>query len=110
MEQSFAENPAPELATISKLLRVFILQLSTQANVTPEIFEMVTPLMKSVTDFAKLELAGKQTAMDERKIVLMEKKAAAFDRAQQTLEQAKNSKGGITKETLHKIEQELKLL
>ena len=110
VESAFAKNPAPGLETITKLLRVFILQLSTQAEAQPELFDLVNPLMKSVMDFAKLELASKQTAMDERRLQLLEQKAAAFDRAQQTLEQAKQSKGGITPETLKRIESELKLL
>jgi transcriptional regulator with XRE-family HTH domain len=110
VEAEFAKNPAPGLETITKMLRVFILQLSTQANVQPELFELVNPLMKSVMDFAKLELAGKQTAMDERRLQLLEKKADAYDRAQAALTAAKSSKGGITKETLARIESELKLL
>lgn len=42
---------------------------------------------------------------DERKLILMEKKAAAYDQ----VKEAVNS-GGITPETLSKIERELKLL
>ena len=43
---------------------------------------------------------------DERKLLLLEKKAAAFDQ----LKAASKSKGGITPETLTQIERELKLL
>lgn len=56
------------------------------------------------------DLNVKKVALDERKLVMLEKKAEAYDRAQAALESAKNSKGGITKETLKKIEAELKLL
>lgn len=56
------------------------------------------------------DLNVKKISLDERKLVLLEKKAAAYDRAQAALTEAKNSKGGITKETLKKIEQELNLL
>jgi len=45
-----------------------------------------------------------------RKLALLEKKAAAYDRAQAALAEAKQSKGGITPETMSKIEAELKLL
>lgn len=58
----------------------------------------------------KLKLREQKLSQDERKIILMEKKAEAYDRAQATLTAAKSSKGGITKETLAKIESELKLL
>lgn len=56
------------------------------------------------------DLNVKKVNLDERRIALLEKKAAAYDRAQATLEEAKKSKGGISKETLTKIEQELRLL
>jgi len=52
----------------------------------------------------------KRDSMEARRIVLLEKKADAFDRAQAALTEAKNSKGGITPETLKKIETELRLL
>lgn len=110
VEKSFGENPPPETETLIKLLRVFILQLSTQANQQPELFELVNPLLKTVADFSKLEIARQQAAMDERKLQLLEKKAAAYDRAQAALESAKSSKGGVTAETMQKIEAELRLL
>jgi hypothetical protein len=56
------------------------------------------------------DLRVKQVSLDERKVELLEKKAAAYDRAQAALEQAKSSKGGLTEETLRKIETELRLV
>jgi hypothetical protein len=56
------------------------------------------------------DLNVKKISLDERKLVILEKKAAAFDRAQELLTAAKTSKGGITKETIQKIEAELNLL
>ncbi|MDB6109775.1 MAG: hypothetical protein JWR69_1525 [Pedosphaera sp.] len=55
VERQFGENPAPELETLVKLHRVLILKLSTQANVAPEMVELVTDLMKPVMEFAKLQ-------------------------------------------------------
>jgi len=51
----------------------------------------------------------KKISIEHRKLVLLEKKAAAYDRAQEVLSHAKAS-GGITPETMRKIESELKLL
>ena len=56
------------------------------------------------------ELAAKRVVVDQGKLSLMQKKSEAYDRAQAALAEAKNAKGGITKETLHRIEQELNLL
>lgn len=58
----------------------------------------------------KLNLQRAAMELDQRRVVLLEKKAAAYDRAQELLTKAKSSKGGITKETLQQIESELKLL
>jgi hypothetical protein len=58
----------------------------------------------------KQDLSAKKVSLDSRKMVLLEKKAAAYDRAQAALADAKKTKGGITPETLTRIEQELKLL
>lgn len=58
----------------------------------------------------KQDLNAQKVSIDKRKLALLEKKAEAYDRAQAALTEAKNSKGGLTKETLEKIESELRLL
>jgi len=58
----------------------------------------------------KLGMKVSREISGSRHLSLAEKKAAAYDRAQAALTAAKTSKGGITKETLAKIESELKLL
>lgn len=110
VEKQFGKNPAPELETLIKLQRVLILNLSTQANADPELMKLVATSFSAVLDSERLRLKQSQIDLDQRKVVLMEKKAAAYDRAQAALSEAKNSKGGITKETLKRIESELKLL
>ena len=67
-------------------------------------------MTRAKLEAAKLKLREEKLKQDERKIVLMEKKSAAYDRAQAALTEAKNSKGGLTPETLARIEQELRLL
>ena len=58
----------------------------------------------------KQDLNSKKMGFEGRRIALLEKKAEAYDRAQEILTKAKTSKGGITAETLQQIESELKLL
>ena len=110
VEKQFGSNPAPELETLIKLQRVLILNLSTQANADPELMKLVAMSFASVMDAEQLKLKRSQLDLNSRKVSLMEKKAAAYDRAQDALNKAKTSKGGITPETLLKIEQQLKLL
>lgn len=56
------------------------------------------------------DLTSQKVSIDREKLVLMKRKADAYDRAQAALNEAKNSKGGITPDTLKKIETELRLL
>lgn len=69
---------------------------------------MVNP--KEVKAIFSLVLKARDQTLAERRIALLEKKAAAFDRAQAALTEAKASKGGVTPETLERIERELNLL
>lgn len=52
------------------------------------------------------DLDERRLNLDARKLALLEKKAAAFDK----LKEASTSKGGLTQETIAKIERELNLL
>lgn len=114
VEKQFAKNPAPDVEVLIKLLRVQILQLATKSVENPDFLDVTNMLTKTVVDFlsgqTKAKLEQQKLAQSERKLVLLEKKAAAYDRAQAALTEAKNSKGGITPETLKRIETELRLL
>jgi hypothetical protein len=65
---------------------------------------------KGKQEEVKIALRKEKLKQEDRRIVLLEKKADAYDRAQAALTEAKHSKGGITKETLNRIERELNLL
>jgi hypothetical protein len=110
VEKSFGKNPPPELETLIKLQRVLILNLSTQANADPELMKLVASSFGAVMESERLRIKRGELDLNTRKVKLMEKKAEAYDRAQAALTQAKNSKGGITQETLNRIERELNLL
>lgn len=82
VEAAFAEAPAPEFDTLIKLHRVLILKLSTQGNADPELLELVNRMMKPVVQFARLQQLEQQNKIEERKLVLLEKKAAMADQAE----------------------------
>jgi hypothetical protein len=107
VEAAFGRNPAPELDTIIKLHRVLILKLSTQANVDPQMLELVGRLTKPVLDYAKLgeKRAERELAEQKYRDQVAERKRVI----EAELGKAKGS-GGVTAETLEKIEAELKLL
>ena len=114
VEKTFADNPAPQMETIIKLHRVLIMQLSTQSQSNPALLQLADQLTRTALEFAsgqtKAELEKQKIALANRRVKLLEQKAAAYDRAQRALESAKSSKGGITPATLAEIERELKLL
>lgn len=102
------------------LLGQIALQLSVNGTADPAQLAMAHKLtqltleaegMRSRAALEEKKLVEKREdrALDERRVSLLEKKAAAYDRAEAALSEAKNS-GGITPETLTKIERELKLL
>lgn len=90
VEQQFRKNPAPQLDTIIKLHRVMIMQLATQSVDNPELIEVTNSLTKTVMDFVsgqtKADLEKQKLAQGERKLVLLEKKAAAFDQAKDVIQ------------------------
>lgn len=114
VEERFKDNPAPELETVIKIYRVLILQLSTSGQTDPELLKLANRLTQTIMDFisgqTKARLEEQKLAIADRRTKLLEKKADAYDRAQAALTEAKNSKGGITPETLTRIERELNLL
>jgi hypothetical protein len=85
VEKQFSKNPAPELETLIKLQRVLILNLSTQANADPDLMKLVAMSFGSVMEAERLRLKRGEQALNSRKVVLLEKKAAAFDAAQKVI-------------------------
>ena len=67
VEKEFGRNPSAELETLIKVHRVLILKLATQANVQPELLELVTEMMKPVLEFAKLQEKKADRELDRDK-------------------------------------------
>lgn len=107
VEAAFADNPPAEIEAILRLLRVLIAELTVQGRKDPKKLELVASLLKPVLErerhIAKL-----------REIELAESKyrdhVAAQKAALEREVSAAKVAGGITPETLEKIERELKLL
>lgn len=104
---AFGEHPAPELETIIKLHRVLAMQFATKANVDPKMMEQAERATKMALEFAKLEekRAERELATQKYRDQVAERKRVI----EAELGKAKTS-GGITPETLSKIEAELQLL
>ena len=107
VEKEFGQNPPPELETIIKLHRVIILQLSAQMDARPEATRLAMALMKPVMDWARLQEQRRERELSEQKY--RDQMAAQKAVIERELKAAR-AEGGISPETLEKIERELKLL
>lgn len=107
VEAAFGRSPAPELETIIKLHRVLALQFATRASADPGMVELAERASKMALEFAKLEekRADRELAEQKYRDQVAEKRAVI----EREIGQAK-ARGGVTAETLAKIEAELKLL
>jgi hypothetical protein len=106
VEQAFGKNPAPELETIIKLHRVLALQLATTAAADPAMIELAERATKMAMEFAKIQDRRRELELSEQKYrdQVAERKAA-IERELNTA----RSQGGLSTETIEKIERELKL-
>lgn len=107
--KQFSENPPPELENILALLRVVIMQQAVEGKPDDELVKLATTALKPILEAEKQKLARAALELDQAKFDLLKKKADAFDRAQAAMSEAK-TKGGLTPETLQRIEAELRLL
>jgi len=107
LETEFGLNPPPELETLIKLHRVMVLQLSSQEEAKRASIGLVTALMRPVMEWARLQERRKERELAEEKY--RAQVAAQKAAIQRELEAAK-ADGGLSPETLDKIERELRLM
>lgn len=114
LDQAYRENPAPTLDRLITITKTLVMSLQVKGAADPSLLNLANSMQQSVLAYTmgqtKAEIDRQKLAIQDRRTKLLEKKADAYDRAQAALSEAKNSKGGITPETLEKIERELKLL
>lgn len=83
VKAAFAKNPAPHLEELIGLHRMLSFQLATQAVDNPELVKVADQLTRTVMEYVsaqtKAEIEKAKISQGERKLVLLEKKAAAFD-------------------------------
>lgn len=107
IESEFSKNPAPEVKTLISLLQVVILHLSTTGKDDPKTLVMIEKMLKPVLKFYDMTDKHSMVSLAEQKYrdQVAEKKAAI----ERELNQSRST-GGISAETLEKIQKELKLL
>jgi hypothetical protein len=85
IDQAFSKNPAPALESIIKLLKVLIMQLATAGHADKESLKLADQLTRTTLDFTsgktKADLENRKLELQERRVSLLENKAAAYDQA-----------------------------
>lgn len=108
---AYAKNPAPEIQQLIEVSKTLIMSLQVQGAANPEWLKLANAMQQTVLNYLSGETRAK---LEARKIELSESKyrdqvAERKRSMQETLDKAKTT-GGISEETLEKIERELKLL
>jgi hypothetical protein len=67
VEKMLAKNPAPETETLIKLVRVLILKFSTEANMTPEMSELVFNMLKPVIKWHEVQGKAEERSFNREK-------------------------------------------
>ena len=95
LEKSLGDNPPPELQTLIKLIRTLVAQLAVNGTADPDALKLVSQLTTLVLQHdsarANYTLKEKELEIKERRIVLLEQKAAQADAAKSTLNDAQLS-------------------
>jgi hypothetical protein len=107
IEESFRDNPDPHIEALLRNFRLIIAELTVQGDMSPEKLKLIPVLMGPVMDYAKLTEKRREIELAESKY--RDHVAAQKAALERELGAAKVA-GGLTPETLEKIERELKLL
>jgi hypothetical protein len=107
IDEAFKDNPDPHIEALLRNFRLIIADLTVAGVVDPEKFKLIPMLMGPVMDYAKLTEKRREIELAESKY--RDHVAAQKAALERELGAAKVA-GGLTPETLEKIERELKLL
>lgn len=88
LDKAFARNPAPEIARLNQVVKTLVMSLQVQGTANPELLELATQLYRTVLEFAKLEAKQRDQSLAERRVELLEKKAAQSDATEKVLSDA----------------------
>lgn len=90
LDAAFTANPAPDIEQLIRVTKTLISSLQVQGQANPDLLTLANAMQKTVLDYAsgktRAELEERKLGIQERRVVLLEQKAAAFDQAKGVLE------------------------
>lgn len=84
--KAFDRAPAPEVEALIRLHRFIVHQLAVNGMAEPKLLATASAMMRPVMEWARLEDRAKDRALDERRVALLEKKAAQADETKAVVE------------------------
>jgi DNA-binding phage protein len=110
LDAAFKENPSPAVERLIEITKTLVMSLQVKGAADPDLLKLANSMQQTVLNY----MSGvTKAALEERKLTLSESKYR--DQVQERVRKmeaeiaAAKSSGGITTETLEKIERELKL-
>ncbi|MGA3268878.1 MAG: hypothetical protein ABSE16_18915 [Verrucomicrobiota bacterium] len=89
VEKAFAKNPAPKFETLIKLHRVLTFQLTKHGQADPDLLSLANKftrtMLAALSTQTKARLGGQNLALQERRVKLLEKKAAQAEATEKVL-------------------------
>lgn len=111
LDSAFATNPEPDVERLIQVSKTLIMSLQVQGVANPKMLALANAMQQTVLSYLS---AKTKAALEARKLELSESKYRDLVAEKKRVMQAEINKakktGGLTTETLHKIETELNLL
>lgn len=111
LDSAFSANPAPQMEQLIQISKTLVMSLQVKGATDPDLLKLADSMLQTVLTY----MSGQTKAeLERRKLELSESKyrdqvAERDRRIQAEIDKAKAAPGGLTTETLEKIERELKL-
>lgn len=82
VRRAFGKQPPPQIEELLAIHRQLIFDLSVTETVQPKMLELAERLTRTVVTYAKLEDSRQRTALDQRRVVILEARAALADQTE----------------------------
>lgn len=111
LDAAFASNPEPDVERLIQVSKTLIMSLQVQGVANPKMLALANAMQQTVLSYLS---AKTKAALEARKLELSESKYRDLVAEKKRVIEAElakaKRKGGISKDTMEAIEQELKLL
>ncbi|MCX8156165.1 MAG: DUF3486 family protein [Verrucomicrobiae bacterium] len=87
-EKEYGKNPAPSVEALIKLFRVLVMQLASAGAADPEFLRVAGPMMGQVLEAERLAVKRQELILEERRVAVLERRAAQADAAQGVVQDA----------------------